>query len=161
MWPSSYELEFEASECDFLFLALIVSLCSSLWPTFCVFVKMCVCLCVSIGLRCDSRGDRWNDACGEVYSVVMHAVWVCHSLPPPHSSSRASTCFPIIHSFFYGRKESKVWQVNAVKASDNFYICVSPPSLKMRKSWPEIVACCPALPSRSRRMENSSEERRK
>lgn len=63
VWPSSHKPKFEASGCDFIlfyfFQALIVRLCSSLRPTFCVFVKMCVsvCSCVSIGLQWDSQGE--------------------------------------------------------------------------------------------------------
>lgn len=69
---------------------------------------------------------------------------------------------PIIHSSFYGRKESEAWQVNAVKACDKLCVCVRPPSLKRTKSHVEIDACWSALPSRERkRMEGSSEEKGK
>lgn len=71
---------------------------------------------------------------------------------------------PIIHSSFYGRKESEAWQVNAVKDCDKLCVCVRPPSLKRTKSRVEIDACWSALPSRERRRrrtEGSSEEKGK
>lgn len=82
-------------------------------------------------------------------SVTPSLLRVLPLVPPPR--------LPIIHSSFYGKKESEVWQVNAVKACDKLCICVSPPSLKRRKSHVEIDSCWSALPSRSIRREGSSE----
>lgn len=92
---------------------------------------------------------------------VLSCYACCMSLSLPPSSAFFLLCLhlasPSFTPLFYGKKESEVWQVNAVKACDKLCICVSPPSLKRRKSHVEIDSCWSALPSRRIRREGSSE----
>lgn len=92
-------------------------------------------VCVSIGLRWDSQGEidgamhverRTQLLCMLYESVTPSLLLALPLMPLPR--------LPIIHSSFYGRKESEAWQVNAVKACHKLCVCVSLPSLKRRKS---------------------------
>lgn len=93
---------------------------------------------------------------------VLSCYACCMSLSLPPSSSLFLLCLPIIHSAFYGREESEVWQVNAVKACDKLCVCVSPPSLKRRKCWVRLMPAglhCTALPCPEREVESGFEIR--
>lgn len=75
---------------------------------------------------------------------MMHVERCTQLLCMLYKSAPPFLRFPIIHSF-YRRKESKAWQVSAVKACNKRCICVTLPSIKRRKIKAEIDACWSAL----------------
>lgn len=139
VWPSSYELECEASGCEFFhsfdsqlvqqLAANLLCLCKDV----CLSVCVCVFVCVSTGLRWDSQREidgamhverRTQLLCMLYESVTPSLLLALPLAPPPRHQSLL---------LFYGRKEGEAWQVSAVKARDELCVCVSHPSLKRRK----------------------------